>query len=74
MLGSRCGHCTSQSLRRSSVGRERVKPATGANARSEAHTVTSNHERPAHGFAVGLTYRTAVCGTRLYGGVGGEGP
>ena len=61
-------------LRRASVGRERVKPAMDANARSEAHTASSNHERPARSrFVNGSNLSNRRMRTRRYGG-GGEGP
>ena len=62
-------------LRRASVGRERVKPAMDANARSEAHTASPNHERPARSRSVnGSNLSNRRMRTRMYGGVGGEGP
>jgi hypothetical protein len=42
--------------------------------RSEAHTATSNDERPARQFIGGINLSNRRMRTRLYGGVGGEGP
>ena len=49
-----------------------MKLATGANARSEAHTATPNREHPARQLIGGTNLSNRRMRTRLYGGVAGR--